>query len=147
MLFDYPVVGSTSNSRYFDSGKSPVCRVSLTGERFIPGRNGEPGKNVPYYVTLVAFGKTAEMLSKVPDGTQVWAAGTPEAGKPYQKKDSGEWVSQLEVKVNRWGYQKLANGGGRRSQDERSQDDTMAGASVGASGSAAYGDDPFQDEF
>ena len=149
MIDNYPYVGWVFDRKIFDSGKTPVTRLTLTSKRFIPGRNGEPGKTVPHYVTAVAFGRVAEMLAKVPETAVVCVIGEPVAGKPYQKRDTGEWVSQLEIKVAKWNYVDVPDGAGRgRSSEERSADDTAAaGVATGKQDAPAYGDDPFQDDF
>ena len=153
MIDNYPYVGWVFDKKVFDSGKTPVTRLTLTSNRFIPGRNGEPGKTVPHYVTAVAFGRAAEMLATVPEKTVICVIGEPVAGKPYQKRDTGEWVSQLEIKVAKWNYVDVPEGAGRgerRSSEERSADDDTATAGVSTTGrqdAPAYGDDPFQDDF
>lgn len=154
MIDNYLYTGWVYRKRVFDTGKTPVTRVTLTSKRFIPGRNGEPGKNVPHYVTAVAFGKMAEMLAKVDEKAVITIVGEPVAGKPYQDKESN-WVSQLEIKIAKWSYVDLPEGAGRRSSAEQGADEstveTVAAAPSsgnGAGGGApAYGDDPFQDEF
>lgn len=118
----------------------------------MPGRNGEQGKLVPSYVTCVAFGKSAEMLAKVKEKAVLFVVGEPVAGKPYEK--DGQYVSQLEIKISKWSYVDLPEGAASaRTEEDAAQDDANAGEPVGAgarSGSstgAAYGDDPFQDEY
>jgi hypothetical protein len=90
--------------------------ISLTGtwQEYSKNKSGEPGY-VDQYVNLLAYGATAEAMENIEEGSVIYVLGKPQAGRPYKNND-GEYVSSLEVRVERWNY--VPRAGSKSSSEE-----------------------------
>lgn len=83
--------------------KSAFISLTLTWQEYSKNaKDGEPGY-VDQYVNCLGYGATAEAMENIEEGTVIYVLGKPQAGRPY-KNQAGEYVSSLEVRVERWNY-------------------------------------------
>lgn len=96
------IIGKYSTPAKGDE-KQAFTRLTLSRSQFVGGEK----KYQTEICSALAWGRTAEQLDALEEGTTIWVEGPAQVGRPYELKSgnrAGEMAASLECRIRDWGY-------------------------------------------